>query len=74
LTRRTNSIEFENVSKIAVRIAFGELMGPRFEFGRINFDRGATASTGEVMMMGVNDTSAIEALTAISHNDVDFVR
>ena len=62
------------MTKVVVSVAVGELASPRFEFRRVHFDGRATTSTSEVVVVGINHATSIEALTAIGHDDVDFVR
>jgi len=62
------------VTKVVVSVAVRELAGPRFEFRRVHFYGRATASTSEVVVVGINHATSIEALATIGHDDVDFVR
>ena len=62
--------EFEDVSQFSVPELLGNGVGPVFEFGCIDFNDCSTDSTGQVVMVRVNDTSSIEALSAIGHHNV----
>ena len=59
--------------KVAVAVARADLVGPIFEFGGVNLDRGAARATRQVMMMLVNDATSIERLTSIGHDEVDLL-
>jgi len=58
--------------KVAVAVARADLVGPIFEFGGVDFDRGAARATRQVMMMLVNDATSIERLASIGHDEVDL--
>jgi len=61
------------VAKIDVVVEFCELAGPRFKFGCVHFNGRPTTSTGEVVMMRVDNAAPVETFATVGHNDVDFV-
>ena len=60
--------------EIAVAKLLAEPVGPGFEVGGVYLDRGAAVTTGQVVVVRVNDAAPIEALAPIGHHDVDLAR
>jgi hypothetical protein len=74
LARGADPVEFENVAKVDVVVAFPEESSPRFEFGGVHFNGRPTTPTSEVVMVGVDHAAPIEALATVGHDDIDVVR
>jgi hypothetical protein len=74
LARRADPVEFEDVTKVPVAVAFGELARPGLKIGRVHFDGRPASATGQVVMVGVHDAASIEVLAAIGHHDVYVAR
>jgi hypothetical protein len=73
LTRRTDSAEFNDVTKIAVSEVSANVVRPLFEFGCIDLDGDAALATRKVVMVRFDHASAIETLTSVRHDDVHVV-
>ena len=72
--RGTSSIKFEDVAHVGVAEAFGDVIGPTFEFGSVDFHGGAAGATSEVVVVRIIDATSVQRLSTIGHNYVDLVR
>ena len=72
--RGARSIKFEDVAHVGVAEAFGDLVGPTFEFGGVDFHGGAAGATSEVVVVRVIHATSVQRLATIGHDHVDLVR
>lgn len=62
------------MAKVDVVVVFAELASPRLKFGCVHFNSRPTTSTGEMVMVRVDNAAPIETLATVGHDHVDFVR
>lgn len=59
------------MTNIAKAVLGGELISPGLELGHVDFNRGSTVATSQVMVVGINHAASVEALTPVGHHHVD---
>jgi zinc/manganese transport system substrate-binding protein len=60
------------VAQVVVVEAFPDFASPLLQLRGVDLDRRPATSTGQMVVVGVDDAPAIEGLTAIGHHDVDL--
>jgi hypothetical protein len=72
VARRADPVEFNDVTNLSETESFADVVRPRLEFRRVDFDGRAAEPTREVVMVGFDDTTPVETLAPIGHHDVDL--
>lgn len=59
------------MAKVVVAELLGDGVRPTFEFGRVDLDDRPADSTGQMVVVRIDNAPAIEALAAVGHDHVD---